>query len=107
MIQINKKDLSKQWQLINQVLHRNNKHKPTIEKLLTENNEFVTNDKEIGNELNSFFTSIGPKMASKIPNTKPTTTISSSTKSFFCEPCTINEVFLKIMQLNEKSQLVF
>ena len=102
MIQINKKDLSKQWQLINQILHRNNKHKPTIEKLLTENNEFVTNDKEIGNELNSFFTSIGPKMVSKIPNTKPTTTISSSTKPFFCEPCTINEVFLKIMQLNEK-----
>ena len=41
-------------------------------------------------------------MASKIPNIKLTTTISSSTKSFFCEPCTINEVFLKIMQLNEK-----
>ena len=40
MIQINKKDLSKQWQLINQILHRNNKHRPTIEKLLTENNEF-------------------------------------------------------------------
>ena len=56
----------------------------------------------IDNELNSYFTEIGPRMESKIPDTKAMNTISSSLNSFFCEPCTESEVFQEIMHLNEK-----
>ena len=65
MIQLNKNDLSKQWQLINQILERNNKHKASLAKLINEKNESLTRNVEICNNLNSYFINIGPKMASK------------------------------------------
>ena len=102
MIQSNKNDLSKQWKLINQILERNNKPKATVTKLINEKNESLINNVKICNELNSYFTEIGPRMASKIPDTKAMNTISSSLNSFFCEPCTESEVFQEIMHLNEK-----
>ena len=93
MIQLNKNNLSKQWQLINQILEKNNKHKASITKLINEKNESLTSNLEICNNLNSYFINIGPKMASKIPETETPNTISSSPNSFFCEPCTEDEVF--------------
>ena len=102
MIQSNKNDLSKQWNLINQILERNNKQKATVTKLINEKNESLINNVEICNQLNSYFTEIGPRMASKIPDTKAMNTISSSLNSFFCEPCAESEVFQEIMHLNEK-----
>ena len=102
MIQSNKNDLSKQWKLINQILERNNKQKATVAKLINEKNEALINNVEICNELNSYFTEIGPRMASIIPDTKAMNTISSSLNSFFCEPCTESEVFEEIMHLSEK-----
>ena len=93
MIQLNKNDLSKQWRLINQILERNNKHKASITKLINEKNESLTSNVEISNNLNSYFINIGPKMASKIPETETPNTISSSPNSFFCEPCAEGEVF--------------
>ena len=90
--------------ILNQILYRNNKHKSTTKKFLTTNKEFETNNKKISNELKCNFTNNGPKMASKIPINKPTTTIISST-IFFCEPCTTLKVFLKIIHLNEKKSI--
>ena len=57
---------------------------------------------KICNELNSYFTEIGLRMASKIPDTKAMNTISLSLNSFFCEPCTESEAFQEMMHLNEK-----
>jgi len=39
LIETNKRDLSKQWQLINQILQRNSVQYQPINKLLTENRE--------------------------------------------------------------------
>ena len=105
MIQLNKNDLSKQWRLINQILERKNKHKASITKLINEKNESLTSNVEISNNLNSYFINIGPKMASKIPETETPNTISSSPNSFFCEPCTEGEVFREMMHLNGKKSV--
>lgn len=105
MIEMNKKNLSKQWQLINQILQRNYKHKQPINKLINENDEILTNCEDICDELNRYFTNVGPKMASKIPitlcNSDPSI-ITSSVNSFYCEPCSQTDVFQEIMCLNEK-----
>ena len=68
MINENKNDLQKQWQLINQILQRNNKQKKAIHKLVTEKDETLTDCQDICNELNNYFINIGPKMASNIPS---------------------------------------
>ena len=55
MIELNKKNLSKQWQLINQILQRGHRVKKPLTKLITEKNETLTDNEDISNELNNFF----------------------------------------------------
>ena len=91
-------------------MQRNNKQKKAIHKLVTENDETLTDCQDICNELNNYFINIGPKMASKIPsnflnNNDPSHSLPSMTNSMFCEPCFQCEVFQKIMCLNEKNRL--
>ena len=111
MIKMNKQNFSKQWQLINQILQRNGKQKHSIRKLITDENAILTDEKEICDELNSFFVNIGPNMASKIStnNSSEGSNIHSYIellpKSFFCTPCTEKEVYLELMKLNEKKPL--
>ena len=87
MIELNKKNLSKQWQLINQILQRGHRVKKPLTKLITEKNETLTDNEDISNELNNFFSTIGSNMASKIPsvaaNVDMLKTIPSSMGSFF------------------------
>ena len=89
MIEKNKKDLSEQWKLINEILQRGGKNKPPLNKLVTEKNEILTDREDISNELNNFFTNIGPNMASKIRTLKDNSKtnvlrdITSSSNSFF------------------------
>ena len=88
MIEINKKDLSKQWKLINEILQRNRNQEDPINKLVTDNNVILTECKDICNELNDFFVNIGPTMASKITSSETSSEknilnfISSSPESF-------------------------
>ena len=110
MIEKNKKDLSKQWKLINEILQRGGKNKPPLNKLVTEKNEILTDREDISNELNTFFANIGPNMASKIRTLKDNSktndlrNIISSSNSFFFffEPCSESEIFCEIMHLNDK-----
>ena len=101
MIEVNKKNLSKQWQLINQILQRGHRAKKPLTKLITEKNETLADNEDISNELNNFFSTIGSNMAFKIPsvaaNVDMLKTISSSMGSFFCDPCSVHEVYHKIM----------
>ena len=89
MIEINKKNLSKQWKLINEILQRNRNQKDPINKLVTDSNVILTECKNICNELNDFFVNIGPTMASKITSSGTSSEknllnfISSSPESFF------------------------
>ena len=69
MINENKNNLQKQWQLINQILQRNNKQKKAIHKLVTKSDETLTDCQDICNELNSYFINIGPKWHQKFPQT--------------------------------------
>ena len=103
MIEKNKKDPSKQWNLINEILQRGGKNKPPLNKLVTEKNKILTDHEDISNELNNFFTNIGPNMASKIRTLKDNFktnvlhNITSSSNSFFSEPCSESEIFCEIM----------
>ena len=54
LIEITKKDLSKQWRLMNEILQRGGKTKQLINKLITEKNEILTRHEDISNELNNF-----------------------------------------------------
>ena len=69
--------------LINQILLRSRRVKKPFNKLITGKNETLIDNKDISNELNNFFSSIGPNMASKIPlvvaNVDMLKTIPSST----------------------------
>lgn len=111
MIKLNKKNMSKHWQLINQILQRNNKQKQSINKLVTENNVTLTDCKDICDELNNYFTNIGPNMASKLTtndfDNSPSNSLTSLPNSFFCEPCSELETFQEIMLLNEKKAAGF
>ena len=81
-----------------------------MSKLVTDKYSLLTDEKDICDELNSFFVNIGPNITSKIntkykPNSRPTNIhsyIKSLPKSFFCEPCTEKEIYLELMKLNEK-----
>ena len=110
MINENKNNLQKQWQLINQILQRNNKQKKAIHKLVTGNDETLTDCQDICNELNNYFINIGPKMVSKIPSNflndnDPSHSLPSMTTSMFCEPCFQCEVYQNIICLNEKKSV--
>ena len=61
MIETNKKNISKQWELINLILQRNRKQTPTINKLVTDDDTILTDHKDICNELNNFFCQCWPK----------------------------------------------
>ena len=93
MIETNKKNISKQWELINLILQRNRKQTPTLNKLVTDDDTIVTDCKDICNELNNFFVNVGPNLASKISNSEKFSRkdilncISSNPNLFFCEPC--------------------
>ena len=108
MIKMNKQNFSKQWQLINQILQRNGKQKHSIRKLITDENALLTDEKEICDELNSFFVNIGPNMVSEISTNNSSegtnihSCIESLPKSFFSKSCTDKEVYLELMKLNEK-----
>ena len=67
MIETNK-NISKQWELINLILQRNRKQTPTINKLVTDDDNILNDCKDIYNELNDFFVNVGPNLASKISN---------------------------------------
>ena len=111
MIEMNKKNLSKQWKLINEILQRNRNQKDPINKLVIDNNVILTECKDICNNLNDFFVKIGPTMASKITSAGTSSEknllnfISSSPESFLFEPCTEFEVFRELINLNKKKQL--
>ena len=47
MIETNKKNISKQWELINLILQRNRKQTPTINKLVTDDDTIGTDCKDI------------------------------------------------------------
>ena len=67
-IEANKRNISKQWELINLILQHNREQTPTKNKLVTNDDTILTDCKDIYNKLNNFFVNVGPNLASKISN---------------------------------------
>jgi len=83
MLNTNKKDLSKQWNLINEILQKNYKPKHSFNKLVTDNDKTLINTEDICNELNKFFINIGSKMATTIPTDHSDSVIHALNRKYF------------------------
>ena len=62
-----KNDIKKTWSTLNSVLRRNKKINEFPSYVLSHNNCKVTDKKEIANELNNYFSTIGEKLSRDIP----------------------------------------
>ena len=97
MINQNKHNFSKTWNIISSVI--NNK-KSTIKcSKFTHNGRDVTDDRNIANYFNQYFANIGPNLAKTIPNS------SSTHETFLNHPCD-NSIFLQPVTENEISAII-
>ena len=93
--QKHKNDMKQTWKLINNVINKRKNKVTIIKKIKCENGDYVTDQEQICNILNSHFVKNGPTLARKIPDTKI-----SETKflkhpilsSLFMSPTDINEI---------------
>jgi len=87
--------------------------KTSVNSLIDNNENEITDSHKIGNALNAHFSDIGSKLASKIEkipmsnNFSCTSLISSKTTSFYLKPITITEVLRHIKQLNPEQNILF
>ena len=66
MLGVNRKNISKHWEIINEILKRKAITTESV-RPITDDGKILTKSEDICNEFNNFFANIGPKMASKIP----------------------------------------
>ena len=95
-----KRNTSKLWQLINNVINETNDKSCIIEKIKIDN-LLVNDPNEIANHFGNYFWKVGEKYANKISSPKNNifsyhNKINSNNKTIFMEPTTQNEV-LKII----------
>ena len=64
---LNKSNINRTWKTINSLL---NKSKPSENSVFNLNGKTVTEPTTISNSFNNFFTSIGPSLANRIPDTQ-------------------------------------
>ena len=103
LLEINKTNLKKIWKGIRSILSMknnkaNNKYSLLIAKALT------TNEKDIANHFNTFFTSIAQKLVKKIPpthNNFKSSLKNQNERSFFIRPVDIKETENIISSLQE------
>ena len=104
MLDVNRKNTSKQWEIINKILKRKAITKESVKKLITDDDKILTESEDIRNEFNNFFANIGSKMASTILKTQTSsklTDIHSSSNSFYFEPITPEETYQQILLFDE------
>ena len=106
----NKQDSGKTWKTINELMNSGKGHSThvEIEKLVIHNSteeKIVCSAKDIAEELNNYFVTVGPNLAKEIPETS--TTIKEflgegNDKSFFWRPVTEKEVLDYLCTLDIK-----
>jgi hypothetical protein len=93
------------WQNINNVLHRVN-NKMDFPKYFIHENSHIEKDCHIADTFNSFYTSIGPNLAEKIPNGNTTAQSYlpqlNIQRSFFLNPTDTREVKSAFLKLKPK-----
>ena len=97
--------MTKTWGIIKEILGmQNHNSQPSISKLITQTDDAVTDKGKISNELNVFFTNIGPSLTAKIPAVTKAylnnNSIRSQTNSIFFYPATPKEVEKQFESLN-------
>ena len=103
-IEAARKDPRKTWRLVNDLNSRKVSDVTSVKKVNLDGNE-ITNAAEISDAFNSYFTSIGEKLANKIPssNVNPVSYIQSTNTEFSFEEiglCTVN-CLLKTINANK------
>ena len=92
---INKSNPKKFWQTVNEATDTETKIGCSISEIINQNNSIIQDKKDIANEFNDYFTSIGQTIISKInkppSNSDPLKTNNCST-SMFLFPITENEI---------------
>ena len=99
----NLKNMKKTWEGINNLINRKKKHKMITKLKCPNKNEFISNPKDIPDVLNKYFSTIGQKLASKLPNSHTHFSHYLKTKnyssSFYFNPVTPVEVEFEIASL--------
>ena len=101
MFNDNKQDSGKTWKIVNELLNPGKEHTASleIEELVVnkvDEVKSVFSAKEIAEELNDYFVTVGPKLATKIPETQINLKEflgEKNNKSLFWRPVTEQEVF--------------
>ena len=104
LLAANKNNLSKQWDIIKEVI--NKKRVRTDSDSFLINNQLITDSTVIAENFNSFYTSIGPDLAKKLPNSinDPVSYLSvRNVNSIFLKPVDSQEVKNVVMSLNNSS----
>ena len=99
-----KNNTKKTWEGINKLLSKVNKSKSTIN--LFEDNNLITDQKEVADKFNTFFTNIGPTLSEQITDLGHHFSEFLPTpykKTFFLTPTTPNEIALEIRCLSDNT----
>ena len=94
-------DSRQTFRTLNEVLGNNPSDQHTI-SCLTVNNKEITEDLDIAECMNEFFTNIGEKLAESIPNTHSVPTLESNQFSMYLYPVTESEVEGIVRKLKPK-----
>ena len=100
-----KNDICKKWKVINEVIGRKHSNSHTPTKIVDQKGNQITEQQEICNEFNNFFSNIGQNISKTIPlctmSNNPSSIIPQHKKSFFFS-ITFNEIMIQIGKLDNK-----
>ena len=102
LLEENKDNAKKSWQILNEVTGRVTTKTCTIKRLLSEG-QVITGEKEIASALNEFFSSIGVTINNNVPpsDIEPTSYIHHDIpETCFLDPVDINSILTILMDLN-------
>ena len=93
-------------QVSNEVIGRKHLNSHTTTKIIDQKGNQITEQQEICNKFNNFFSNIGQNISKTIPlcttSNNPSSIISQHKKSFFFTPITSNEIMIQIGKLDNK-----
>ena len=98
-------NISKSWAIVNEIMKRKKINKTTIPSIYNNDGKEVTDETEILNLLNNHFSTIGNKMANKVPHSSidPLTYVKyDKSGSFFMLPTSHGEIVKFIDSLDAK-----
>ena len=105
-LELNKKNSSKTWKLINELSSRKSCTNRNITEIKTDN-ETINSAPEIAEAFNNFFTSIGPNLASKLSpsNIDPESYLQPTRTAFSLRALSVTTVCELLSQLDEKKAM--